>query len=232
MQRAEFDKFALEYRSLHEANVALSGEKPEYFAEYKIKDLKRIICKFAPSTRNGRILDLGSGVGNSVPFFRRHLPQALLTCADVSVASLEIGAARFGDDASFVAFDGKCLPFADGTFECAFAACVFHHIPQHDHIALLLELRRVLKHSGLLMVFEHNPWNPLTVNAVNTCPFDENAVLIRPSRLRKSFHAAGFRQVLVRYRVFFPRALRLLRALESWMTWLPLGAQYYVCANK
>jgi hypothetical protein len=36
----------------------------------------------------------------------------------------------------------------------------------------------------------------------------------------------------VRYRVFFPRFLRALRNLERWMTWLPLGAQYYVLAVK
>jgi hypothetical protein len=42
MNRSEFDKFAEEYRSLHEANIGVSGETPEYFADYKIKDLKRL----------------------------------------------------------------------------------------------------------------------------------------------------------------------------------------------
>ncbi len=39
MEQSEFDKFADEYRSLHAANIAVSGEGPDYFAEYKIKDL-------------------------------------------------------------------------------------------------------------------------------------------------------------------------------------------------
>src|SRR5688500_10014523 len=111
MERAEFDKFAEEYRSLHEANVAMTGEKPEYFADYKIKDLRRLVDELVPCVASGRTLDLGAGIGTSAPFFRRYLPATRLTCVDVSVTSLEIGASRFGDIASFVAFDGKRLPF-------------------------------------------------------------------------------------------------------------------------
>ena len=39
MDEAEFDKFAAEYRNLHAANIRLSGEAPEYFVEYKIRDI-------------------------------------------------------------------------------------------------------------------------------------------------------------------------------------------------
>jgi len=35
MDRAEFDKFADEYYALHAANIAMTGESPEYFADYK-----------------------------------------------------------------------------------------------------------------------------------------------------------------------------------------------------
>ena len=44
--------------------------------------------------------------------------------------------------------------------------------------------------------------------------------------------AAGFAGAAIRYRIFFPHALRGLRPLEAKMTWLPLGAQYYVVARK
>ena len=39
MDEVEFDKFADEYRDLHAANIKLSGEDPEYFAEYKVVDI-------------------------------------------------------------------------------------------------------------------------------------------------------------------------------------------------
>jgi SAM-dependent methyltransferase len=114
----------------------------------------------------------------------------------------------------------------------ALASCVFHHIPETEHVALLAEIRRVLRPRGLLFVFEHNPLNPLTRRAVDTCPFDENAVLIRAPKMRGRMLDAAFADARINYRIFFPHALRALRGLEPSLTWLPLGAQYYVRASK
>ena len=114
----------------------------------------------------------------------------------------------------------------------AFAACVFHHIEPRQHERLFTEIRRVLKPSGYLMIYEHNPFNPLTLRAVNTCPFDENAILIRARTLRGRLASVGFEQLQIRYRVFFPKMLHRFRYLEDSLGWLPLGAQYYVRARK
>lgn len=232
MNPTEFDKFAEEYRSLHLANIAASGEPPEYFAEYKMKDLKCLVSSGSGDIEGGHFLDFGGGVGTSVPFFRKHFPGAHLTCIDVSIKSLAIGAGRFGSPASFVAFDGDQLPFAQATFDCVFAACVFHHIPPEAHQRLFGEMWRVLKPTGQVMIYEHNPLNPLTVRTVNACPFDENAILIRAGTLKTRLKSSGFRQLQIRYRVFFPRQLRWLRSMEEKLGWLPMGAQYYVCGRK
>ena len=230
MDEVEFDKFADEYRAMHAANIRLSGEDPEYFAEYKIADIAAELAREAivPS----RALDFGAGVGYSVPFFARHLPAARVTCLDVSRKSLEVGAARHGSAAEFTHFDGRKIPFEDGTFELALASCVFHHIPHEEHVALLAEIRRVLAPQGRLFVFEHNPLNPLTRYAVNTCEFDEHAKLVLAPTMRHRVREAGFAAAAVRYRIFFPHELRRLRPLEVKMTWLPLGAQYSVVARK
>ena len=125
MDHTEFDKFADEYKSLHQANIAPSGETPEYFAEYKIKDLKCLVGADPRCIAGGRFLDFGAGVGTSrFPFFRKHFPSARITCVDVSLRSLEIGVARFRGHASFIAFDGIRFPFADATFDYVFAARV------------------------------------------------------------------------------------------------------------
>jgi SAM-dependent methyltransferase len=228
MKQSEFDKFAHEYAELHRTNIAASGEDPEYFAEYKIRDLRDLCDVGSRSGPPGRILDFGAGIGGSVAHVRHYFPAAHVTCVDVSVASLRIAAPRFRGEADFVAFDGHSLPFADGSFDCVFSACVFHHIEPVLHVGLLAELRRVLRPGGLILVFEHNPLNPLTVQAVRTCPFDENAILLRAGTLKERFVEAGFTGATTHYRLFFPRALRQLRPLEQWMKWLPLGAQYYV----
>jgi SAM-dependent methyltransferase len=230
MDEAEFDKFADEYRSLHAANIRLSGEDPEYFAEYKVADIAAELARDQFVAR--RALDFGAGVGYSVPFFVRHLPATRVTCLDVSRKSLDVGAARHGSAAEFAHFDGRTIPYGDGTFDVALASCVFHHIPHEEHVGLLAEIHRVLVPGGRLFVFEHNPLNPLTRHAVNTCEFDEHAKLVLAPTMRRRVLDAGFAAADVRYRIFFPHVLRRMRPFETKLTWLPLGAQYYVKAIR
>jgi ubiquinone/menaquinone biosynthesis C-methylase UbiE len=231
MNKAEFDQFAKEYQSLHATNIRASGETPDFFAEYKIIDLAKEIKKNF-QLDSIKILDFGSGVGNSVPYFSKHIKAVDLTCVDVSDASLSIAQARHPDLAKYVGFDGKTLPFADESFSVVFTACVFHHIPAVEHILLFKEIYRILNKEGVLVVFEHNPLNPLTVQAVNTCEFDQNAVLIRASTLKQRLSLAGFKDIKCAYRIFFPRVLKFFRAFEPLLRWLPIGAQYYVSGKK
>jgi len=225
VERAEFDKFADEYHAIHAENIKASGEAPEFFAAYKVQDVAARCAALGLAPR--RILDFGGGTGSSAPFFAAAFPDAEIVIADVSRRSLDIARERGVAGLDTLLFDGERLPLADASVDIAFAACVFHHIPTDRQTWLLAEIRRVLRPDGRLWVFEHNPWNPLTVQAVNTCPFDENAVLIPARRLRYRLEDAGFRAPRIAYRIFFPGGLRVLRVLEPAMTWLPFGAQYY-----
>jgi ubiquinone/menaquinone biosynthesis C-methylase UbiE len=229
MKATEFDKFADEYEAIHAKNIALTGEAPEFFAEYKVRD---VASEPGVNPTNAAILDFGAGVGNSVPYFRRHFPTARLTCLDVSGRSLALAERRFADAAEYRRFDGSTIPFEASSFDIVFAACVFHHIDHCDHVRLLGEFHRVLKPGGSAFIFEHNPLNPLTVRAVNTCPFDANARLIRAGHMAGRMRTAGFDHPQVRYRIFFPAVLRWLRGLERFLTAMPLGAQYYVQGRK
>ena len=230
MDKAEFDRFADEYYLQHAKNISLSGESPDFFAEYKVADA----AAFAESSQSivNNVLDFGSGIGNSVPFFRRHFASADLICADVSRRSIDISELRFPGAANYVQINDDRLPLQDNVIDLAFTACVFHHIPLAEHGHWLRELLRVTRKGGMLVLFEHNPWNPLTVRAVNTCPFDINAKLIGAADLVDEVMGAGWRQASARYRIFFPRALSFARPLERYLTWLPLGAQYCVVAHK
>jgi ubiquinone/menaquinone biosynthesis C-methylase UbiE len=231
MDETEFDKFAEEYQALHKSNIKASGESPDFFSEYKIKDVCHIVSELNYS-ENLKIIDFGSGVGNSVPFINKHMPNAQLTCLDVSSKSLDIARSRYRDYAEYVSFDGESIPFEDEFCDVVFSACVFHHIPNDEHEKLLREIYRILKPGGMFIVFEHNPFNPLTRNAVNTCPFDENAVLITAPQFVKRIKNVGYKNIERHYRIFFPRFFRLFRKMEKFLTWFPLGAQYYVLARK
>jgi SAM-dependent methyltransferase len=233
MNEAEFDKFADEYYASLVAGIAISGESPEYFSEYKIADIARECQQQALAQHASvEVLDFGAGIGNSVPFVRRHFASARLTCLDLSQRSLEVAERRFPGQAQYVHFDGARIPFPADHFDIAYAMCVFHHIDHADHVTLLQELNRVIKPGGSLFIFEHNPFNPLTVRVVNTCPFDENAHLIRGAEMKRRMLRAGFASARTRYRVFFPHFLRGLRPLEGALAWLPLGGQYFARAIK
>lgn len=233
MKEAEFDKFALEYRNMHASNIAISGESPEYFAAYKIRDLAHELRRAFGQLATPGVLDFGAGVGNSAPYIMKSLPGARLTCADVSAESLAIAQSRFRHGSvAYVKLDGGRLPFADAQFDVAFSACVFHHIAPSEHCLWLGELCRVTKPGGLLMIYEHNPLNPITRAVVRECPFDDNAVLVGARELQSRSQAAGWQDVRARFRVFFPHGLAAARPLERLLVRLPLGAQYYVTGRR
>jgi SAM-dependent methyltransferase len=229
---AEFDEFAHNYRELHQKNIEITGEAPEFFYEYKVKDLAGIIKEFGWEDEGLSILDFGTGIGNSLDFFIKYFPGAHLFGVDVSEESLRIAQNKYQRRITFNIFDGVNLPFEDEKFDVVFAACVFHHIEKEKHAQVLREIKRVLKKNGALVIFEHNPLNPLTVRAVNACPLDKDAVLLGVSTLKAVLRTSGFRFCESRYRVFFPSFLRYLRPIERYLYWLPIGAQYSILARK
>jgi SAM-dependent methyltransferase len=230
MEIAEFDRFADEYQEMLRGAIKITGEGPEYFGEYKIEVLTRLAAsrKILPQC----ILDFGSGIGNSVPYFRRHFPAARLTSADVSQRSLDLSEQRFPGMAEGVRIQDNRIPCENDSFDVSFSACVFHHIPHEEHVGWLRELRRVTRPGGMLAIFEHNPLNLLTVRAVDNCPFDENAHLIGAKELVAHFREAGWETPTSQYHLFFPHALSRLRFLEPRFSWIPLGGQYSVAATK
>lgn len=230
MLEAEFDQFASEYHQQHAASIRLSGETPDFFAKYKIDDVAAVLASAGVKPR--RILDFGGGVGNSLSYLKAAFPESEIVLLDPSSQSLDIAEKRFPGQAHFQQFDGRTIPYDDGHFDLVFVACVFHHIPGNLHLGLLQEISRVLTKGGNFFLFEHNPWNPLTLHAVRNCPFDENAVLIKAKDMRAEIADAGLSRSRVVYRIFFPRLLARLRSLERYFARIPIGAQYYVHAVK
>lgn len=229
MLEAEFDAHSDSYRDQHASSVAFGGFELDYFAQYKA-DVAKQRCEgigLDPKT----ILDFGAGIGNAVKPLAEAFPQAAIKCVDVSEDSLRHCAALGVPNTSVHLYDGRILPFEDGSIDLAFTACVFHHIPAQDHEMLLAEIRRCLSPNGMMILFEHNPYNPLTKLAVARCPFDEHAVLINSSEMQRRFKRAGFRDTKNGFRIFFPGFLSALRGLERWLEPIPLGGQYYVVAR-
>lgn len=227
-KKTEFDVYASEYSKLHSQNISISGEGPEYFSEYKVKDMALYFKGIGKSPDT--IIDFGCGIGGSLAFLKKYFTTSMIYGCDVSSESISV-AREMNPDCKLDIVNDNSLPYNADFCDVVFCACVFHHIDQHMYEKWLTEIRRVLKVGGHIVIYEHNPYNPLTVRAVNTCPFDENAVLITPNKLGAFLKNAGFNSIEVKYVLFFPRALKFLRFLEKFLWWLPLGAQYRVSAR-
>jgi ubiquinone/menaquinone biosynthesis C-methylase UbiE len=230
MNEAEFDQFANDYYNQLQTSIKISGEDPEFYAEYKVQDTFRLCAKlqFAPKT----ILDFGSGIGNSIPWFRKYFPHANIICSDISAKSIEVSQKRFPGNEEYVKIADQKIALPNESVDVVFTTCVFHHIPSIEHELWISELRRVLKPGGLLIVFEHNPKNPITISVVKHCPFDANAVLLSASQMKVLLQKAGFPNSKISYRIFFPKFLSFFRFLEQYFTSIPLGAQYFIYAIK
>lgn len=231
MSSSRFDEYASTYETLHASSITLSGEPPEFFARYKVDDVRDRVQRIASVGAIDRILDVGCGLGASIAHFRKAFPDAVTVGVDSSGRSLAVAAQR-NVDTPFAQCDASRLPFPEGLFDCIFAAGVIHHVPPEQRPALIGEMRRVLRPGGLIALFEHNPLNPLTRTAVRLCPFDADARLVRAGALAKLLRQTGFANVEISYRLFFPHLLKTLRPLERRLTWLPLGAQYSTFASK
>jgi SAM-dependent methyltransferase len=229
----EFDSFAHEYEALHSANITASGYPPSYFAEYKIKEIARHLAAIDRADKEIHFLNFGCGIGNSEAYIRRYLPRSVIYSIDVSPKSIDYARERHKElpDVSFSVTDGKSIPFSR-SFDVIFVANVFHHTPREHHLRTVKMLYAALALRGWLYVFEHNPLNPLTVRAFNTCPFDKGAVLLPPWYACKIFDQAGFKKRSLRFTLFIPKPLAVLAPLEKYLGKVPLGAQYYIAASR
>jgi len=219
---AEFDRYSRNYRSILEESVGGLGSV-DSAVRSKLNCLRHILrLEDAPSPR--RILDFGCGTGLMSSALEALSGQVF--GADVSGDSLHQSVSITGRT---VLFDGQRLPFRDGSFDLVVAACVFHHIEIRSRASVVREIHRSLAPGGLIVVFEHNPWNPVTRMVVNRCEFDRDAALLRLRKMSGLLAEAGLRQVYRGYYYAIPPLNRVLAALDSSLARLPLGAQY-VCA--
>lgn len=218
---SEFDRFAGDYASLHQQNIAISGEEPAYFADYKLHCIERLVG----SNYREPVLDFGCGIGMLTERLRHGFVE--VHGYDPSSESLNIARQR-----SPSTFHEQESQIPDNHFGLAILANVLHHVAPSDRAGLVRRVASKLRPgSGRLVVFEHNPINPLTRYVVSRCEFDTDAVLLWPWQLSRLLTLSGFTSVSKKYIVFFPGFLAGLRGLEPYLSWLPLGAQMMVVGN-
>jgi SAM-dependent methyltransferase len=93
------------------------------------------------------VMDLGCGIGSSVEYFRKIIPD--LRWIGVDIEDSPEAKMRVRNDADFYSFDGVNIPFPDNSFDLIYSNQVFEHVRRPRK--LLKEIYRVLKKEGFFV---------------------------------------------------------------------------------
>jgi trans-aconitate methyltransferase len=224
MKKIDFDNYTKDYDQMLRQQAGFFTKSETYFAQYKVQ-----IVRERTLEEPQRILEFGCGIGGNIPFLREAFRSAEIMGSDVSAMSLEV--ARTKNPGIFFWQEGD-LAAAQGDFDLIFVAGVLHHIPPSERVAVAKLLFSRLVPGGLVFVFEHNPYNPVTRRIVSNCPYDEDAVLLKPGELKDLLSQGGLKVEERKFSLFFPQWLKPALPLERYLGWLPLGGQYWVLARR
>jgi 2-polyprenyl-3-methyl-5-hydroxy-6-metoxy-1,4-benzoquinol methylase len=225
----DFDRYSDSYRDQVQRSISFIGQDHDYFVRSKARHLVDLVRDRIGDPKELAVLDVGCGVGLTDTYLVSEFDR--VCGADISEQTIEV-ASRRNPAATYRAYDGGSLPFSDGSFDVTFAIGVLHHVPRTSRSHLVAEMKRLTSPEGLVVVFEHNPFNFLTRRAVSRCEFDEGVVLLSRKKVRELFVANGLAVADEAYIIFFPWEFPLSKRAEALFRRVPLGAQYLVAGLK
>ncbi len=101
------------------------------------------------------ILDVGCGTGSFLEFYLRY--QCQLYGIDTSPAMMEIARQRLGENADLYLGSATEMPYPEGHFDLIVSMLVLHEMDQPIRLAVLEEMKRVLKPDGRILLIDFDP---------------------------------------------------------------------------
>ncbi len=131
-----YDKFAKSY------DKAFAPFEKRFLSKWREETLS-----FLPE--NAKILEIGAGTGANFKFYpaSKHA-----VASELSIKMLEF-ARRKTNSIQFIQANAETLPFAESSFDAAFATLVFCSIPKPENA--FAELQRIVKPKGKIVLLEH-----------------------------------------------------------------------------
>lgn len=115
-----------------------------------------------------RVLDFGCGVGRLSQALASHATRVVGIDIAASMIDLAKRINAHPDSVDFIHFDGRRFPFADNSFDSAVSLMVVQHSPPEVQLRSLLELQRVVRPGGVVVVqipSEPRPGEPIRPEA-------------------------------------------------------------------
>ena len=225
----DFERYKDTYQQKVQEAIKFTGQDLDFFTEAKVRNLLHLTRRQLGDSRRLTTLDVGCGVGITDFYLTGHFKK--LHGIDLGRGMIR-KASILNPKASYRFYKGGKLPYRTGSMDITFAICVMHHVPQAHMGSFSREMVRVTRKGGIIAVFEHNPFNPLTLRAVSTCDLDVDAILLRRTQVAHLLETAGAAVVEKKYILFTPFRGVFFALLDQWLGFIPLGAQYFVAAMK
>lgn len=233
--RAEFDQYARDYlQELSHPLRNIIDPEGHYFIELKSKILLSLAEQYFKDQASIRIVDVGTGLGLFEKYLNPYFSNIL--ALDLSFEMLKVAEAinPFNNaNSAYVQGNAYELPVKSDHADLVFMSCVLHHMEETEIEIALAEIARVCAPGGLIVFFEHNPYNLLTQFVVRTTPLDNNARLISYKKLQHCAEQVG---IFVHHKEFFLYGTRQIDAFIKehlpWLEKLPLGGQYALVGQK
>ena len=217
----DFDDYASNYENHISNSFGNIDNDVGYYHSAKAKIAKNEL-DYTPK----KILDFGCGIGLMINFLIQNFKGSDFFAYDDSEKSLEYVKAKYPKV--------NCVSRLDinEEFDLIFVSNVIHHVKSSERNSLFKKIHDLLAVDGHLLIYEHNPYNPITLKLVANCAFDADAELIKKKDLIKLCNFNNLKLKKSGYIHFFPSKLKFLFSFEKYLKWFFLGAQYFCIFKK
>jgi SAM-dependent methyltransferase len=228
--QAEFDRFSKNYEAVHNRTLP-PGASSHDFVVQKAETANQWAETCFPDKSGLSVLDFGCGTGRVLARLADLSWCDSLAGVDESAASLDAVREAMKDKSKPLVLGRSMMELGpDKRYDFIFMFNVLHHIPPPDREKLIGQVREGLADGGILAVWEHNPFNPMTRLLVALSPLDKNVHLISCRQVDRLMRLSGLECRNSRYvNCLPPRMIKfsMVRWIEGALSGVPAGSQYW-----